>query len=121
MDFKGNKFTAVIPHPVTKEEATKHDGSFMEKPPMHLVPQAALIQVAKVYGFGASKYKAHNWRKGMDHSRLASAALRHIAAYLDGEDLDEESGLRHLSHATCTLLMLIESQIKGYGKDDRHV
>ena len=89
------------------------------KPMMGLLPSAAITEVAKVLTFGASKYTAHNWRGGFKYSRLYDASLRHMHAYIDGEDKDPESGLSHLSHATCCLLMLIEHDLKGYGDDDR--
>lgn len=87
---------------------------------MGLIPQRALIEVAKVLDFGAKKYTAHNWRLGMDHSRLYDAVLRHVAAHVDGEDLDPESGLPHIAHATCGCLMLLEYILKDIGNDDRY-
>lgn len=104
-----------------KEEATKHDTNYLDKPPMDLLPGKALLEVARVMGFGAQKYEAHNWRKGMNHSRLTAASLRHIVEYISGEDKDPESELEHLAHAACCILMLIESRVEGYGRDDRHV
>jgi hypothetical protein len=90
------------------------------KPPMSLLPPEAMMELAAVLGFGAKKYDAHNWRKGCDWSRLSDAALRHIFAWIGGEDLDPESGLNHLAHAMCCLAFLIESAKKQYGKDDRY-
>ena len=95
----------------------KHDQG---KTPLSLIPAESLRQVADVLAFGAEKYGAHNWRAGMDHTRYASAALRHIFAYIEGEDLDPESGKEHIAHAICGLMMLLESKTKGYGTDDRH-
>mgnify|MGYP000447941137 CR=1 FL=1 len=100
-------------------QAIKHDGG-ADKPPMGLIPQTALKEVAKVLDFGASKYSAHNWRNGFDHSRLYDAVLRHVGAYIDGEDLDEDSGLSHIAHATCGCLMLLEHILKDMGNDDRY-
>ena len=89
------------------------------KPPMWLLPRIPLIEIAKVLDFGAAKYKPHNWRGGMKWSRLASALLRHIFAWLEGEDADEETGLSHLSHAGCCLIFLLEYEARGLGEDDR--
>lgn len=99
--------------------ATKHD-SGTEKPSMGLLPQAALREVAKVMDFGAKKYTKHNWRNGFDHSRLYDAILRHVGAYIDGEDLDPETGLSHIAHATCGCLFLMEHILKDIGTDDRY-
>ncbi len=100
----------------TAEAATKYDDN---KPPMGLLPWPALTEVAKVLHFGAEKYARHNWRKGMDWSRLYDAALRHQVAWIEGESLDPESGLSHLSHSLCCLLFLSTYEILNIGQDDR--
>ena len=72
---------------------------------------------------GAAKYGRDNWRQGMDWTRLADAALRHLHAWVDGEDLDEGeggSGESHLANARCCLAFLLEYQAKGLGRDDRY-
>lgn len=90
------------------------------KPRMSLVPQAALMEVAKVMTMGAVKYGDYNWKHGLDWSRLSDASLRHSAQWLDGIGLDDESGLSHLAHAAANLLMLLEFELKNEGKDDRY-
>lgn len=89
------------------------------KPRMSLVPPIALAEVAKVMTFGAQKYGPHNWEYGMEWSRLLDAALRHLNAFNRNEDLDLESGLSHLAHAACEVLMLLEYTQKRRGLDDR--
>jgi len=96
---------------------TKHD---QEKPRTDLLPSAPLIEIAKVFTFGAKKYDAHNWRGGLQQSRLIGAALRHLLAYNDGEDLDPETGLPHLAHLGCCTLFMLEQHLKGTGEDDRY-
>jgi hypothetical protein len=98
-------------------KAVKHDE---EKAIMALIPSEALFEIGKVYTFGAKKYSAHNWRGGFNYIRVASAALRHIYAWLSGEDKDPESGFSHLAHAVCCLMMLITFQITKTGTDDRY-
>ena len=95
----------------------KHDTG---KPEMALIPSNVLREVGIVFTKGAEKYSPDNWRDGMRHRRMASAALRHIGAYLDGEDLDEEWGLHHLAHATCCIMMLYGMILDGTGTDDRY-
>lgn len=77
------------------------------KPALGLLPYYSLQEIAKVLKFGAEKYGKYNWIKGMDWSRLIDASLRHILAFNDGEDLDPESGLPHLAHASSCLLFLL--------------
>ena len=86
---------------------------------MDLLPSKALNEVARVFSFGADKYGDHNWRAGLKWSRLAGATLRHVTAWISGETNDPESGLNHLAHAACNLLMLIEYDALDLGEDDR--
>ena len=90
------------------------------KPPLGLIPRQALEAEAQVMAFGADKYGRDNWRGGMDWSRLTDAALRHITAFVDGEDVDSETGISHLAHARCCLAFLLAYSELGLGRDDRH-
>ena len=98
-------------------DATKFDG---EKPRVSLVPMQAVLAVAQVMTFGADKYGPYNWKQGMDWSRLYSAAQRHQIQFWEGEDIDPESGLHHLAHAICNLMMLYEYTRICEEKDDRY-
>lgn len=89
------------------------------KPRMELLSSAAITDLAKVLTFGAQKYDAHNWRKGMSWSRLIGAALRHLTAFNNGEDNDPETGLPHTAHAMCCLMFLTEYARTQCGTDDR--
>lgn len=94
----------------------KFDG---DKPRMDLLDRYAIEQLAMVLGFGAKKYAAHNWRQGLAYSRLTAAALRHIHAFNDGEDLDPESGLPHIAHAMCCCMFLLGTINNKPDQDDR--
>lgn len=86
----------------------KYDGG---KPRMGLLPQKALIEVAKVLTFGAKKYAPDNWRKVPElRQRYYDAALRHLADF-KYEENDKESGLSHLAHAMCCLSFILEDSI----------
>ena len=91
-----------------------------EKPDMSLLSAVWLFGVAQVLTFGKKKYNAHNWRKGLEISRLIAAALRHIFAFLNGENLDPETGLPHLHHASCCLMFASELMITRPDMDDRY-
>lgn len=104
----------------TQQQSTKngikHDA---EKPDLSLVSFAALNEVAKVMTYGKQKYAAHNWRLGLKNTRLVASSLRHITAYMMGEDKDPETGLSHISHAICGLMMLMENILLRPSLDDR--
>lgn len=84
-----------------------------------LIPTGALAELARVYGHGASKYSADNWRLGYPYSWAISAMYRHIEAFRAGEEIDKESGLSHLAHAAWHLFTLYEFGVTGVGVDDR--
>jgi hypothetical protein len=98
-------------------EGIKHDQG---KAPISLVPAVAILGMAKVFAFGAKKYGRHNFRKGMDHSRVLDAAGRHILAIMNGEDTDPESGEPHWAHALCCLAMYAFYATAKVGTDDRY-
>lgn len=77
-----------------------------EKPNVSLVDPSALLGLAKVLTFGAKKYSANNWRKGLEFSRVHSALMRHLLAIQQGEVTDPESGLPHIDHIGCCWMFL---------------
>jgi hypothetical protein len=90
------------------------------KPPMGLLDRYALEQVARVMDYGAKKYSRYNWRGGLALSRLYDAALRHVFAFIDGEDLDPDTKLPHIAHAMCCLMFLLRTQRDRPDLDDRY-
>ena len=76
-----------------------------EKPRLDLIDYSFLEGLGQVLAFGAKKYEAHNWRKGLDISRLIAAAMRHTGQFNNGQTLDDESCLCHLYHAAANLMM----------------
>jgi hypothetical protein len=84
-----------------------------------LIPFEALTEVARVYGFGATKYADDNWRKGYAWRLSLGAMLRHIAAWAMGYPTDPESKLPHLAHAAWHCLTLLTFEAHGLGTDDR--
>lgn len=84
-----------------------------------LMPLGALNDIAEVYGFGATKYSDHNWRKGYKWGLSFAAMLRHIALWQEGHEVDEESGLNHLAHAGWHILALLTFMREHPEMDDR--
>jgi hypothetical protein len=100
-----------------KTGAIKADGG---KPRTDLLPVGPLMDTAAVFAFGAKKYSDRNWELGFDWSRPYAALLRHLFAWWGGQDLDRETGLPHLAHAACCLMMLQEYASHSLaGNDDR--
>ena len=79
-----------------------------EKVDWSLVPLRSIEEIAKVLAMGKKKYGAWNWIHVDDATnRYTSALLRHLTAIQEGESLDSESGLSHLSHLACNALFLV--------------
>lgn len=66
-----------------------------------------LRPAVEVFEFGARKYKAWNWAKGMPWSVCFGCCLRHAEKRLvQNKLLDDDSGHTHWGHFLCNLIML---------------
>lgn len=99
-----------------KHSVKKDDG----KVDLTMLTIEMLELVSRVREFGAKKYARNNFKiTGFKYTRSLAAALRHIFAFLNGEDNDPESGLSHLGHAICCLEHLIYDTKHHPENDDR--
>ena len=73
------------------------------KPALDLFDPFAFEEVGHVLTFGAAKYGATNWRRGMHIGKVMAGVLRHCFAILRGEYQDPESGYQHAAHAIAGL------------------
>lgn len=77
-----------------------------------LLPMKQVEEVVKVFTYGAYKYAPNNWKNEKDpFTKDFSAALRHLAAYQNGEVTDE-SGFPHLAHAIADLLIVMYHEME---------
>jgi hypothetical protein len=121
--------TVTVPgaDPLTKTKALEVMASTLKaltyddgKPPLANVPPEGLRAVARVQAYGHKKYgDFNNYRKGMEASRQMNCIVRHIMAYMDGEDNDKESGESHLAHAATRLMFALQNIKDGTMIDDR--
>lgn len=91
------------------------------KLPLHLWPETATAMGCLALLDGNLKYGRTNWRAaGVKTTIYIDALRRHINAYFDeGEDLDPDSGLPHLSHALACLAIIVDAGAAGKLTDDR--
>jgi hypothetical protein len=101
---------------LTQAAAVKYDD---DKPRLDLIPPDALYAVAEILSYGAVKYGARNWEKGLEWHRLYRAAVGHMLSFWFGEEYDQESKLPHLWHAACCILMLVSTVKRFPELDDR--
>jgi hypothetical protein len=66
----------------------------------------SLEGLVRVLEYGAKKYSKDNWKKGMPVTQVSESLMRHLFAFLRGEDVDPESGCRHISHVMCNAMFL---------------
>lgn len=86
-----------------------------------LIPPEALDLLARLYGWGASKYADRNWEKGYPWGWSFAAMMRHAWAWARREDTDPESGLPHMAHCAWHCFVLMTFSVRGIGTDDRRL
>lgn len=88
----------------------KHDQGKLR---MDLVPPDVTVAMAAVLGYGAEKYEAWNFAKGMRQGRLLASAQRHLEEMKAGVAYDEESGFPHSWMLLTNMAMYIHCQNAG--------
>lgn len=80
-----------------------------------------LEAIIKVLEYGNLKYPSEdrcNWKNVEDMDRrYTNAAIRHIMAFAQGEDVDVESKFKHIHHAITNLLFLSYSARNKQGEN----
>jgi hypothetical protein len=69
-----------------------------------LVHFKSLEPMVRVLMFGAQKYSVDNWKKGLNNIEILESMQRHLAALMDGELCDVESGISHMGHIQCNAM-----------------
>lgn len=103
---------------ITNERTGGEKGQKPER--FDLIPYDALAKIAEIYHYGTHKYSDWNWRKGYDWSLSFGAAMRHLGAFWEGEDIDPESGLPHIAHAGFHIMALLTFMEEHPELDDRY-
>lgn len=103
----------------TKDTNPK-DALGVKKAPASTLPTGPMYEVALAMLEGARKYGRHNYRTlGVKASVYYDAALRHLTAWWEGEDIDEASGIHHLMKAAACLFVVRDSMLMENWIDDR--
>ena len=107
-------------------------------PMLSVIPPSALAYLGAAMRYGALEapradeskgYGPYNWRdQPVEMMTYVDAALRHLGAFVDGEDCDPledqegnvvGSGLPHLAHALATIAILVDAIENATAIDDR--
>jgi hypothetical protein len=86
------------------------------------VPLEAMAAAAASFEYGAMKYEARNWEKGLPWQQMIDSLKRHIEDFENGKDYDDgESGsdLPQVCMIMASACMLTASVMRNIGVDDR--
>lgn len=103
-----------------RKDTNPKDACGVERAPISTVPMGVMLEVGNAMLEGARKYGRHNYRAaGVRHSIYVDAVFRHLAAHWEGEQIDPDSGLPHITKAIAALVVLRDSMIQENDQDDR--
>lgn len=92
----------------------------IRKAPMSVLPMGPVVEAGLGLLEGGCKYGRHNYRgAGVRASVYYDATMRHLISFWEGEDIDPDSGLPHITKAICSLLVLRDAQMQNMCADDR--
>lgn len=105
---------------MTEKPSNPKDAVGVKKAPMSVVPTPVIAEVAIGMLEGALKYGRHNYRViGVRGSVYYDATMRHLMAWWEGEDIDPDSALSHITKAITSLVVLRDAMIRDNWVDDR--
>ena len=104
----------------TAKQSNPKDLLGVRKAPASCISQLVLAEAGVAMLEGAAKYGRFNYRAvGVLSSVYFDAARRHILAWWEGQDIDPDSGIHHLTKAITSLAVLRDAQIMHMETDDR--
>ena len=104
----------------TAKPTNPKDAIGIRKSPMSTVPANVLAELGCAMLEGASKYGRHNYRHaGIRASVYYDGTMRHLMAWWEGEDIDPDSGLSHITKAIASLTVQRDAMMRGMMVDDR--
>lgn len=79
-----------------------------------LLPVCALKEIASVRLYGDTKYKPDNWKYVPNGKKeFTKAAYRHLLQFVEGETMDQDSGLHHMAHVAANCMFILWLHFKG--------
>jgi hypothetical protein len=105
---------------VSIKDTNPKDSIGIRKAPMSTVPANVIAELGVAMLEGTAKYGRHNFRAaGVRASVYYDATMRHLMSWWEGEDVDPDSGLSHITKAIASLTVLRDAQMQGMASDDR--
>lgn len=104
----------------TTKETNPKDAVGVTKAPLSVLPMQVVYEAALGMYEGALKYGAFNYRlAGVRASVYYDAVERHLNQWWEGEDIDPDSGLNHITKAITTLMVMRDAMLNDKFTDDR--
>lgn len=73
-----------------------------------LLPLQEIEDIVKAYTAGAEKYGPNKWQHLEDgYNRYKAALFRHLLEYEKGNEIDEETGCRHLAQLAWNAIAML--------------
>lgn len=105
-----------------KKPTNPKDVIGIKKAPLSTLSCPVLYEMGLGMLEGARKYGRHNYRAmGVSATVYYDATLRHIMNWWEGENVDPDSGLNHITKALTALMVLRDSMLIGNWIDDRPI
>lgn len=112
----------LLPVPATTKPTNPKALLGSNKLPLDLWPTTATAMGCLGMLNGALKYGRTNFRvAGVQASTYVAACKRHLDAWVEGEELDPDDGVPHLSSALSCLAIIVDAMSCGKLNDDRMV
>lgn len=113
-------FNQLKEYDMDTKQTNPKDAVGIRKVPMHVVSSPVVMEMALGMMEGARKYGSHNYRvAGVRASVYYDAAMRHLMAFWEGQDIDPDSGISHVSKAMSCLHVLRDAMMNDMWSDDR--
>lgn len=102
------------------KDTNPKDAVGIKKAPISTVSGPVMLELGLAMLEGARKYGRHNYRvSGIRTSVYVDATFRHLIKFWEGEDVDPDSGLSHVTKAIASLMVLRDAMIFDKWTDDR--
>jgi len=118
----GSRARSEIHLPAMSEKPSNpKDAVGVKKVPASTIPAPVIAELGVAMLEGALKYGRHNYRSiGVRASVYYDAVMgRHMPAWWEGEDIDPDSQLSHITKAIASLVVLRDAMMRGNWVDDR--
>ena len=124
LDKASDKTIPIVPADQVQTDNFKptnpKDAIGIRKVNLSCLPAGVMMETAVALMEGAAKYGRHNYRGvGVRASVYYDAAAGHLMDWWEGDDIDAESGLSHVTKAIASLTVLRDAMLQGKLTDDR--